>query len=616
MKEQKVKLSKEEKLEAKKAEKAAKKAEKANKRSLLSVFKVLFKHLKQYKKDTFLTWLFVFLESVCEISVAFLMQYIVRGIKESDMTQVGIYCGVVAALVILAAVTGILSGYFCAGAACGFAANLRKAEYEAIQKFAFSNIDKFSTSSIVTRSTTDVSNVQFAFQMTIRTVIRSPFMLVLSLVMAFVTAPNLAWIFLVLIPIALLGMVFCAKIVHPIFERVFRTYDALNESVEENVDGIRVVKSFNREEFQTKKFNKVSDYLYRNFVKAERISAFNGPILNLAIDVAMLLIGALGALLIVKTGGVDFDEGSLTTLITYVQMIFMSLMLISMVYVMIIVARNSSERIVELLEEVPDIRNPENPIETVENGDIVFDNVSFGYNKGKDVLKNINLNIKSGSSIGIIGSTGSGKTSLISLIARLYDVTDGSVKVAGHDVREYDLKVLRDSVSVVLQKNTLFSGTIRSNLAWGNPNATDEEMWEALEIAQCASSVKAKPGELDAPVEQGGSNFSGGQKQRLCIARALLKNPKILILDDSTSACDTATDAAIRHGLVSHRTDLTKIIIAQRVLSIKDCDQILVLHEGNIIGLGTSDELMESNEIYRSLYESQLGGGGDFDAEN
>ena len=591
------------------------KVPKEKKRSLMSVFKVLFSYIKQYKKETYLTWLFVFLESVCEISVAFLMQYIVRGIKASDIAKTGMFCGIVAVLVVLAAATGILSGYFCAGAACGFAANLRKAEYEAIQKFAFSNIDKFSTSSIVTRSTTDVSNVQFAFQMTIRTVIRSPFMLILSLVMAFVTAPNLAWIFLILIPIALGGMCFAAKIVHPIFERVFNTYDDLNESVEENVDGIRVVKSFNREEFQTKKFNKVSDYLYKNFVKAERISAFNGPILNLAIDIAMILVAALGATLIVKTGGVSFDEGSLTTLITYVQMIFTSLMLISMVYVMIIVARNSSERIVELLEEVPDIRNPENPIMEVKNGDIVFDNVSFGYHKGKDVLHHINLDIKAGSSIGIIGSTGSGKTSLISLIARLYDVTDGSVKVAGHDVREYDLKALRDSVSVVLQKNTLFSGTIRSNLCWGNPNATDEQIWEALEIAQCAQAVKAKPGELESPVEQGGSNFSGGQKQRLCIARALLKNPKILILDDSTSACDTATDAAIRHGLADHRNDVTKIIIAQRVLSIKDCDQILVLHEGNIIGLGTSEELMENNEVYRSLYESQLGGG-DFDAEN
>ncbi len=592
------------------------KVKKEKKRSLLSIFKVIFSYVKQYKKDTYLTWMFVLLESVCEISVAFLMQNIVRGIKASDLNMVGIYSGIVGALVILAAITGILGGYFSSSAACGFAANLRKAEYEAIQKFSFSNIDKFSTSSIVTRTTTDVSNVQFAFQMTIRTVIRSPFMLILSLVMAFVTAPSLAWIFLILIPIALGGMVLCAKVVHPIFINVFNTYDALNESVEENVDGIRVVKSYNREEYQTKKFNKVSDFLYRNFVKAERITALNSPILNLAIDIAMILISALGAILIVKTSGTTFDEGSLTTLITYVMMIFNSLMLLSMVYVMIIIARNSTERIVELLEEVPDIRNPENPIMNVDNGEIVFDNVSFAYVQDKDVLKHINLKVKSGSSIGIIGSTGSGKTSLISLIARLYDVREGSVKVAGHDVRDYDLTTLRDAVSVVLQKNTLFSGTIRSNLCWGNPNATDAEIWEALELAQCASSVRGKPGELDAPVEQGGANFSGGQKQRLCIARALLKNPKILILDDSTSACDTATDSAIRHGLANNRTDLTKIIIAQRVLSIKDCDQILVLDNGEIVGLGTSEELLKDNEVYRTLFESQLGGGGDFDAEN
>lgn len=591
------------------------KKQKENKRSLLSVFKVLFAFLKGYKKDTYLTWLFVFLESVCETSVAFLMQNIIRGIEAENLKTVGMWSGIIAGLVILAAVTGILGGYFSSSAACGFAANLRKAEYEAIQKFSFSNIDKFSTSSIVTRTTTDVSNVQFAFQMTIRTVVRSPFMLVLSLIMAFITAPQLAWIFLILIPIALGGMMLCATIVHPIFVRVFNTYDSLNQSVEENVDGIRVVKSFNREEEQTKKFNKVSDFLFRNFVKAERITALNGPILNLAIDIAMILISTLGALLIVRTGGEKFDTGSLTTLITYVMMIFMSLMLLSMVYVMIIIARNSAERIADLLSEVPDIQNPANPVTEVNDGEIIFDNVSFAYIKDKNVLKNLNFTIPSGGTLGIIGSTGSGKTSLISLIARLYDVTEGSVKVGGVDVREYDLTTLRDSVSVVLQKNTLFTGTIRSNLKWGNRNASDEEMWEALELAQCAPSVRAKPGALDAEVEQGGANFSGGQKQRLCIARALLKNPKILILDDSTSACDTATDAAIRHGLATSRTDVTKIIIAQRVLSIKDCDQILVLDNGEIVGLGTSDELLESNEVYKTLYESQLGGG-DFDAEN
>ena len=584
--------------------------------SLIATFRVVFRYVGRFKKDTFLAWFFVFLETICEAMVAFFMRYLVRGIKASDFTTITNYSLIIAAFVVVAAATGIMSGFWAASAACGFAANLREGMFEKIQRYSFKNIDRFSTSSIVTRTTTDVTNVQNAFQMALRAVVRAPFLMILAIVMSFIAEWKVAWIFLALVPVILTILLLLARTVHPTFVKVFDTYDALNQSVQENVDGIRVVKAFNREDFEKRRFGGVSGTIYRLFVHAERLLAFNQPTLNFAINATLLGLSFFGANLITKTGGTDLDTGSLTTLITYVQMIFMSLLMVSMVYVMIIIARNSAERISAIILEEPDIKVPEDPLFSVKDGSISFEDVQFSYHEGKPVLKDVQLDIPSGSTLGIIGSTGSGKTSLISLIARLYDVDSGSVKVGGEDVRRYDIKSLRDSVAVVLQKNTLFTGTIRENLQWGNAEATDEEIWQACDLAQCSEFLHSFPQGLETPIDEGGTNVSGGQKQRLCIARALLKNPKILILDDSTSACDTRTDGKIRLGLRENRTDLTKIIIAQRVLSIKDCDQILVMNDGQIVGLGTNDELLENNEVYRTLYESQLGGGGDFDAES
>ena len=594
----------------------SKKSKKEKKPSLIATFRVIFHYIGRFKKDTFLAWFFVFLETVCEAMVAFFMRYLVRGIKASDFTVITNYSLIIAAFVIVAAATGILSGFWAASAACGFAANLREGMFEKIQRYSFRNIDHFSTSSIVTRTTTDVTNVQNAFQMALRAVVRAPFLMVLAIVMSFVTEWKVAWIFLALVPVILTILLLLARTVHPTFVKVFDTYDALNQSVQENVDGIRVVKAFNREAFEKQRFGGVSGTIYRLFVHAERLLAFNQPTLNFAINATLLGLSFFGANLITKTGGSDLDTGSLTTLITYVQLIFMSLLMVSMVYVMIIIARNSAERISAIILEEPDIKVCEDPLFSVKDGSVTFKDVQFSYHEGKPVLQNIDLDIPSGSTLGIIGSTGSGKTTLISMIARLYDVDSGAVTVGGEDVRRYDIKSLRDSVAVVLQKNTLFTGTIRENLKWGNAEATDEEIWQACDLAQCTEFLRSFPQGLETQIDEGGTNVSGGQKQRLCIARALLKNPKILILDDSTSACDTRTDGKIRHGLKENRTDLTKIIIAQRVLSIKDCDQILVMNDGQIVGLGTNDELLENNEVYRTLYESQLGGGGDFDAES
>lgn len=587
---------------------------KEKKTSLIATFRVIFAYMGKFKKDTLLAWVFVFLETVCETMVAFFMRYLVRGIKASDFSTITNYSLIIAACVIVAAATGILSGFWAASAACGFAANLREGMFRKIQRYSFKNIDHFSTSSIVTRTTTDVTNVQNAFQMALRAVVRAPFLMTLAIIMSFVTEWKVAWIFVALVPIVLTVLLLLARTVHPTFVKVFDTYDNLNQSVQENVDGIRVVKAFNREDFEKKRFGGVSGTIYRLFVHAERLLAFNQPTLNFAINATLLGLSFFGATLIVKSGGTDLDTGSLTTLITYVQMIFMSLLMVSMVYVMITIARNSAERIAAIILEEPDIKVPENAIFEVKSGDISFQNVQFSYNEGKPILQNINLDIASGSTLGIIGSTGSGKTTLISLIARLYDVDSGSVTVGGEDVRKYDVSSLRESVAVVLQKNTLFTGTIRDNLRWGNENATDEEIWKACDIAQCSEFLHSFPQGLDTQIDEGGTNVSGGQKQRLCIARALLKNPKILILDDSTSACDTGTDGKIRRGLREHRNDVTKLIIAQRVLSIKDCDQIIVMNDGQIVGMGTNEELIANNEIYRTLYESQLGGGGDFDA--
>lgn len=586
----------------------------------MNTYKKLAKYIGPYWKDTVFTWLSVFIEAICEVGVVFMMQFLIDEVKaiNGESTQlklIAVYSGGIALLAIIAAITGILAGYFAASASAGFGKNLRKAMYDRIQDYSFKNIDKFSTSSIVTRTTTDVTNVQNAFMMSIRMVIRAPLLMTFALIMCFVTQWRLAWIFLVIIPVILFLLLYISKKVHPTFVKIFDTYDALNETVEEDVDGIRIVKAFNREKVQSNKFRSVSDFIYKNFIYAEKLLSFNSPIMNTAVYGAMIGISYLGARLIISTNNTEhpFTVGGLSTLITYIMMIMMSLMMISMVYVQIIISKNSTERIVEIIEEVPDIQSPENAIKEVKDGSVDFDNVSFCYHEGKDVLSDIDLHIRSGSMVGIIGSTGSSKTTLVSLMARLYDASKGEVKVGGVNVKEYDLKTLRDKVAVVLQKNTLFTGTIRSNLLWGKEDATDEEIYKACELAQCNEFLSRFPKGLDTEIAQGGTNVSGGQKQRLCIARALLKDPKILILDDSTSACDTHTDSLIREGLQTTKKDVTKFIIAQRVLSIKDCDLILVMDKGRIIARGNNDELMQNCSVYRELYESQLGGG-DFDA--
>jgi ATP-binding cassette subfamily B multidrug efflux pump len=577
----------------------------------------LFSFIRQYWKDTYWTWFFVLVESVCEVLVVFYMSYLIDDVKAVNMDGIYLYSGVIAILAVIAVITGILAGVTSASASAGFGKNLREAMYIQIQKYSFHDIDKFSTSSIVTRTTTDVTNVQNAYLQSIRAVIRAPFMMIFALIMCFVLEPKLAWIFLVIIPFVLFGLFFLASKVHPTFVKVFETYDNLNQVVQENVDGIRVVKSFNREDEEKKKFHGISDFIYKNFVHAEKLMAWNGPLMNLAVYGAIIAIGYFGGEMIVSSGGTELSVGGMSSLITFVMVIMMALMLVSMVFVMIIIARNSAERIVEIIDEQPDIASPANAVKKVADGSVDFEHVYFAYNgdENKYVLKDIDLHFKPGETIGVLGSTGAGKTTLVSLIARLYDPTKGKVKVGGVDVKKYDLVPLRDSVAVVLQKNTLFTGTIKDNLLWGNASASDEEIQKACDLAQVTPFLKDLPDGLATQLDEGGTNVSGGQKQRLCIARALLKNPKILILDDSTSACDTHTDAMIRQGLSTERKDITKFVIAQRVLSVKDCDTILVMNEGEIVGRGTSDELMTSCPVYKELYQSQLGGG-DFDASH
>ena len=585
-----------------------------------NTIKELGKFTKGYGKDITFTWVSVLFETMLEIGIAALLSFLLQAIQgtaennyQPDLSQIIMWSCIIIGMAVLAAVLGIMAGYWASSASCGFGKNLRDAMFVRIQDYSFKNIDKFSPASIVTRTTTDVTNVQFSFMMIIRTVIRAPFMMIFALIMCFVFAPKLAWIFLIIIPVLLFLLIFISAKVHPTFIKIFDTYDDLNESVEEDVDGIRVVKSFGRKEHHVKHFNSVSDDIYKNYIHAEKILAFNSPLMNFAIYTAMILLAVLGAILITKSNNTELKVADLSSLFTYVMMILSSLMMISMVYVMITIARNSAERIIEIIKEEPDIKTPENAVTEVKNGDVDFNHVNFGYNDKALVLKDVDLHFHQGQMIGIIGPTGSSKTSLVSLIARLYDTTSGEVKVGGVNVKDYDLKVLRDSVAVVLQKNVLFTGTIRDNLKWGNENATDEEIWKACDIAQASEFLHNFPEGLDTMLVEGGTNVSGGQKQRLCIARALLKNPKILILDDSTSACDTHTDSMIRSGLTSTRPDITKFIIAQRVLSIKDCDTIIVMESGGeIVAVGNNDELMQNCSVYKELYESQLGGG-DFD---
>ena len=587
--------------------------------------KVLSKHIKGFWKDAILTWGCVILETALEILIAFFIQFLLEQVRINNINGIILWACIIAGMAVLAAVLGVLAGYWASSASAGFGRNLRQSMFEKVQDYSFKNIDKFSPSSIVTRTTTDVTNVQFSFMMTIRMVLRAPLMMLFALIMCFIMAPGLAWIFLIIIPLVLFVLLFIASKAHRRFVLIFNTYDDLNESVEEDVDGIRVVKSFDRKNYHVSHFNKVSDFIYKNYVANERLLSFNNPFMNFAIFTAMILISILGSKIITSNvevvnslngliaSPVNLTVESLSSLFTYVMMIFMALMMVSMVYVMITIARNSAERIVEILDEVPDIRNNDHPIMEVPNGNVDFNHVSFGYAPGKYVLNDVDLHFKEGETVGIIGPTGSSKTSLVSLMARLYDVNEGDVQIGGIDVRDYDIKTLRDAVSVVLQKNVLFTGTIRDNLKWGNENASDEEIWAACDLAQASEFLHTFPKGLDTPITEGGTNVSGGQKQRLCIARALLKNPKILILDDSTSACDTHTDSLIREGLAKTKPNVTKFIIAQRVLSIKDCDTILVLESGGkIVDKGNNDELMKRCSVYKELYESQLGGG-DFD---
>ncbi len=569
------------------------------------MIKTLMQSLREYKKDSILAPVFVTLEVIMEVLIPFLMSRLIdNGIIAAN---VGMLIALGAVLVIMCAGTltfGMLSGKFAAQASAGFAKNLRRDMYHNVQTLSFSNIDRLSSASIVTRLTTDVTNVQNAYQMIIRTAIRAPLMLILSFAMALYINPRLGCIFLAAIPILGVVLYIITQKVHPIFKRTFKIYDRLNDVVRENLRGIRVVKSFVREDFERDKFGKVSDELYQSFSKAEKILALNSPTMQFVVYASMLLISWFAAKFIVAS---TMTTGELTSMISYTMQILSSLMMLSMIFVMITMSTASGERISEILTETPDITSPKNAKKDVADGSIEFKNVSFSYSGdlNKCALSNIDLKINSGETIGIIGGTGSGKSTLISLISRLYDATEGTISVGGTDVREYDVEDLREQVSVVLQKNVLFSGTVRSNLKWGNADADDEEIRKVCHIACADEFIEQKSDGYDSVVEQGGANFSGGQKQRLCIARALLKKPKILILDDSTSAVDTKTDAIIRQGLRDYLPGTTKIIIAQRVSSISDADKIIVMEKGRIDGIGTHEELLETNEIYSSLSKNQ-----------
>ena len=581
------------------------------------MLKKLASYIKDYKKDTILTPIFVILEVVMEVIIPLLMARIIDvGIQNGDVHYILEMGALLIVSAILSLTFGMLSGRFAAKASSGYAKNLRKAMFHKVQDYSFENIDKFSTSSLVTRMTTDVTNVQMAFQMIIRILVRGPIMMIFALIMVMTISFKLSAIFLVAIPVLGAILFFIAIKAHPNFERVFKKYDKLNRVVQENVSAIRVVKAYVRESFEEKKFKEVNDEVYRDFKKAEKIVAFNGPVMQFTIYSCILLISWIGTQLIV---GGEMQTGQLSSIITYAWQILASLMMLSMVFVMIIMAQSSAERIIEVIDEEPTIMDKENPVKEVKNGSITFENVSFQYsdekNEDKYALENINLEIKEGETIGIIGGTGSSKSTLVQLIPRLYDVTKGSIKVGGIDVRDYEIQALRDTVAMVLQKNVLFSGTIAENLRWGKKNADQEELEDACKLAQADGFIKEFPSKYETVLDQGGTNVSGGQKQRICIARAILKKPKILILDDSTSAVDTKTDSLIRKAFREEIPNTTKIIIAQRVSSVEDADKIIVLNDGKIDGIGTSEELLKTNEIYREVYETQMKGG-DEDAEN
>ncbi len=572
------------------------------------MIKELLKHARSSLKYTLITPCLVALEVVVEVMIPYVTSALIdNGIQKGNMRYVGIASVILLALAATGMLLGILSGWSATKGSTGFAKNLMDDMYANIQNFSFGNIDKFSTSSLITRLTTDVMNVRQSYQMTSRLATRCPIMLIMSVIMAFTISPKIAWIYLAVAPVLMIGLLLIIKFAFPLFEKVFKNYDKMNLVVRENVKGVRVVKSFNSQEKEIDKFKGASGDIFKNYSRAERLLALNSPLMQICVYTCMILISWFCAKYIVAG---DLEVGALTALISYTMSILISLMMFSMVFVLITISKASAERIVEVLREEPSIVNP---IYDVENGDIEFKNVGFSYvgDCNKECMSNINLSIKSGEMVGILGGTGSGKTTLVSMLPRLYDATSGEVIVGGRNVKEYDIKALRDSVSVVLQKNVLFSGTLRDNMKWGNPDVTDEQIAEALEIASATDFVNGFADGYDHYIEQGGSNLSGGQKQRLCIARALIKNPKILILDDSTSAVDTATDRKIKQGLRETKASTTKLIIAQRISSVQDADKIIVIDNGKINGVGTHDELMKTNTIYQEVYQSQVKGGDD-----
>ncbi len=574
------------------------------------MIKRLLSCVREFKKPTILTLIFIIGESIIETLIPFVTADLVNKVQKGAELSVVIKTGVLLAVMAFCSLAcGGIAGFCCARASAGFARNLRHDLYERIGAFSFENVDKFSSTSLVTRMTTDVQNVQMSYMMIIRTAIRSPLMLIFSVIMSFVMGGALAMTFVVIIPVLGIGLWMVGRRALPAFRSVFRKYDRLNESIEENVRGMRVVKGFSREEYEKEKFGTAAEDIRNDFTRAERIVAWNRPIMQFCLYFNMIFVLLIGSRLIISVG--ELGVGELSAMLTYGMQVLMSLMMLSMIYVILTMSTESMKRIDEVLCEAPSLQNPENPKTVVENGSIDFNAVSFKYSARakRNSLSNVELHIESGMTVGIIGGTGSGKTSLVQLIPRLYDVTEGSVLVGGTDVRAYDLTVLRDSVAMVLQKNLLFSGTIKENLRWGNPNATDEEILEACRLAQADEFVQSFPDKYDTYIEQGGTNVSGGQKQRLCIARALLKKPKILILDDSTSAVDTKTDALIRAGFKAYIPETTKIIIAQRVASVEEADLILVMENGEVVAAGKHAELLSSCRIYREIHDQQTKGG-------
>ncbi len=565
--------------------------------------------VREYKKPTVITFLLIVLEAVIECLIPFITANLVNAIKDGAEMQDILTTGIILIVMALLSLScGWIAGITAAKASAGFAKNLRRDTFHRIEGYAFGNIDKFSTASLVTRMTTDISNVQFAYMMIIRTAVRAPLMLIFSIIMAFIMGGTLAAAFVVVIPVLVTGLYLVSRRAMPAFRRAFKKYDRLNESIEENVRGMRVVKGFSREEYEKEKFGVAAGDIRNDFTHAERIVALNSPLMQVCVYFNMIFVLFVGSKLVVTGAGIGVGE--ISAMLTYGMQILIQLMMLSMIYVILTMSTESAKRVVEVLSEETALKNPEHPIQSVPDGSVDFENVSFKYAAKAEryALENIDLHIKSGMTVGILGGTGSGKSSLVQLIPRLYDTTLGCVRVGGIDVRGYDLEVLRSSVAMVLQKNLLFSGTIKENLRWGNENATDEELYEACRLAAADDFIRSFPDGYDTKIEQGGTNVSGGQKQRLCIARALLKKPKILILDDSTSAVDTKTDAAIRQGFATYIPETTKIIIAQRVASVEDADLILVMDNGRIVSAGTHTELLLKSDLYREIYEQQTGG--------